>query len=70
MPITNSFKPTRLTTLIHGYYSQQPKIWLFSFVASSNPTNPCDGGIITCLKKGYSLWKPMAKAKPKIKRLW
>ena len=26
-----------------------------------------DGGVITWLKKGYSLWKPKAKAKPKNK---
>ena len=29
-----------------------------------------DGGIITWLKKGYSLWKPKAKAKPKNKCPW
>ena len=29
-----------------------------------------DGIIITCLKKGYSLWKPKAKAKPKNKCPW
>ena len=26
-----------------------------------------NGGMITWLKKGYSLWKPKAKAKPKNK---
>ena len=69
MSIPNPFKPTRLTPLIHDYYSQ-PNIWLFSFVSSSNPIDPCDGGIITWLKKGYSLWKPKATAKPKNKRPW
>ena len=33
-------------------------------------TIPTDGGIITWLKKGCSLWKPKAKAKPKNKCPW